>query len=46
MTNPGQFEAPLGITMRELLDLAGGIRDGHRAEVLDAGWLVDADAHR
>ncbi len=26
---PGQFEAPLGITLRELLDLAGGIRDGH-----------------
>ena len=27
--NPGQFEAPLGITMRELLDLAGGMREGH-----------------
>ena len=26
---PGQYEAPLGITMRELLDLAGGMRDGH-----------------
>ncbi len=25
--NPGQFEAPLGITLRELLDLAGGMRD-------------------
>ena len=25
--NPGQFEAPLGITMRELIDLAGGMRD-------------------
>ena len=24
---PGQYEAPLGITMRELLDMAGGIRD-------------------
>jgi NADH-quinone oxidoreductase subunit F len=23
--NPGQFEAPLGITLRELIDLAGGI---------------------
>ncbi len=29
VTNPGQFEAPLGITLRELLDLAGGVRDGH-----------------
>lgn len=26
--NPGQFEAPLGITLRELLDLAGGMRAG------------------
>lgn len=29
VNNPGQFEAPLGITMRELIDMAGGIRDGH-----------------
>ena len=26
--NPGQIEAPLGITLRELLDLSGGMRDG------------------
>ncbi|MGI8576844.1 MAG: NADH-quinone oxidoreductase subunit NuoF [Nocardioidaceae bacterium] len=26
---PGQYEAPLGITLRELLDLAGGVRAGH-----------------
>jgi NADH-quinone oxidoreductase subunit F len=26
---PGQYEAPLGITLRELLDLAGGLRPGH-----------------
>ncbi|CAB4863224.1 unannotated protein [freshwater metagenome] len=26
--NPGQIEAPLGITLRELLDLAGGMREG------------------
>ncbi|MFY0409902.1 NADH-quinone oxidoreductase subunit NuoF, partial [Solicola sp. PLA-1-18] len=26
--NPGQFEAPLGITLRQLLDLAGGMREG------------------
>ena len=36
VTNPGQFEAPLGITMRELIDLAGGMRGGQQAEVLDA----------
>ena len=27
--NPGQFEAPFGITMRELIEMAGGIREGH-----------------
>jgi len=26
---PGQYEAPLGITMRELLDISGGVREGH-----------------
>lgn len=25
---PGQFEAPLGITLRELIDLGGGMREG------------------
>ncbi|MFZ2509515.1 MAG: NADH-quinone oxidoreductase subunit NuoF [Gordonia sp. (in: high G+C Gram-positive bacteria)] len=29
VTRPGQYEAPLGITLRELLELAGGIRAGH-----------------
>ncbi|WP_448223247.1 NADH-quinone oxidoreductase subunit NuoF [Gordonia iterans] len=29
VTRPGQYEAPLGITLRELLDRAGGIRAGH-----------------
>ena len=27
--NPGQFEAPLGITLREILELSGGVREGH-----------------
>ena len=43
---PGQYEAPLGITLRELLDMAGGMRDRPQAEVLDPGRLVDADVHR
>ena len=30
VARPGQYEAPLGVTMRELLDMAGGIRAGHR----------------
>ncbi|NMO03803.1 NADH-quinone oxidoreductase subunit NuoF [Gordonia sp. TBRC 11910] len=29
VTHPGQYEAPLGITLRELLERAGGIRAGH-----------------
>ncbi|HYN28296.1 MAG TPA: NADH-quinone oxidoreductase subunit NuoF [Dermatophilaceae bacterium] len=29
--HPGQYEAPLGITLRELLDLAGGMRDPEKA---------------
>ena len=29
VTRPGQYEAPLGITLRELLHYAGGIRTGH-----------------
>jgi NADH-quinone oxidoreductase subunit F len=29
VTNPGQYEAPLGITLRTLIELAGGMRHGH-----------------
>jgi NADH-quinone oxidoreductase subunit F len=29
VTRPGQYEAPLGVTLRELLDLAGGMRNGN-----------------
>jgi len=29
VTTPGQYEAPLGVTLRDLLDLAGGVRAGH-----------------
>ncbi|HET8971391.1 MAG TPA: NADH-ubiquinone oxidoreductase-F iron-sulfur binding region domain-containing protein, partial [Candidatus Nanopelagicales bacterium] len=29
VNNPGVFEAALGTTMRELLEYAGGVRDGH-----------------
>ncbi|MGX6512807.1 NADH-quinone oxidoreductase subunit NuoF [Rhodococcus sp. SJ-2] len=35
--NPGQYEAPLGITLRELLDLAGGVRHGHRLKFWTPG---------
>ena len=37
VNNPGIFEAPLGITMRELLGYAGGIRDGHNLKFFVVG---------
>ena len=43
---PGQYEAPLGITLRELLEMAGGMREGHEAEVLDSRRLVHARSSR
>jgi len=35
--NPGQFEAPLGITLRALLELSGGMREGHRLKFWTPG---------
>jgi len=37
VTRPGQYEAPLGITLRQLLDLAGGIREGHQLKFWTPG---------
>ncbi len=37
VARPGQFEAPLGITLRELLDLSGGIRAGHELKFWTPG---------
>ena len=37
VTTPGQYEAPLGITLRELLDYAGGIRAGHELKFWTPG---------
>lgn len=37
VNNPGQFEAPFGITMRELLEYAGGVRDGHKLKFWTPG---------
>lgn len=34
---PGQFEAPLGITLRQLLDLSGGMRAGHQLKFFTPG---------
>ncbi|TWP37308.1 NADH-quinone oxidoreductase subunit NuoF [Leekyejoonella antrihumi] len=37
VTRPGQYEAPLGITLRELVDMAGGIREGHQLKFWTPG---------
>jgi len=34
---PGQYEAPLGITLRELIDLGGGVREGHELKFWTPG---------
>ncbi|WP_122262837.1 NADH-quinone oxidoreductase subunit NuoF [Ornithinimicrobium cerasi] len=48
VTRPGQYEAPLGITLRELLEMAGGVRDGHRLKFWTPGGSstpIFTDAH-
>ncbi len=34
---PGQFEAPLGVTLRQLLELSGGMREGHELKFWTPG---------
>jgi NADH-quinone oxidoreductase subunit F len=34
---PGQYEAPLGITLRQLIDLGGGMREGHELKFWTPG---------
>ena len=48
VNNPGQFEAPLGITLRELLEISGGIREGHKLKFWTPGGSstpIFTDAH-
>lgn len=48
VTNPGQFEAPLGITLRELLEISGGVRKGHKLKFWTPGGSstpIFTDAH-
>ncbi|NBQ42808.1 MAG: NADH oxidoreductase (quinone) subunit F, partial [Mycobacteriaceae bacterium] len=37
VNRPGQYEAPLGITLRELLEYAGGVRSGHQLKFWTPG---------
>ena len=48
VNNPGQFEAPLGITLRELLEISGGVRSGHKLKFWTPGGSstpIFTDAH-
>jgi NADH-quinone oxidoreductase subunit F len=42
VTKPGQYEAPFGTTLRELLELAGGIRNGNRLKFWTPGGSSSA----
>jgi NADH-quinone oxidoreductase subunit F len=37
VNRPGQFEAPLGITLRQLIDLGGGMREGRELKFWTPG---------
>ncbi|MEV4868236.1 NADH-quinone oxidoreductase subunit NuoF [Streptomyces syringium] len=37
VAGPGQYEAPLGITLRQLLEMSGGMRPGHRLKFWTPG---------
>lgn len=37
VNRPGQFEAPMGITLGQLIDLAGGVRNGHQLKFFTPG---------
>ena len=48
VNRPGQYEAPLGITLRELIDMAGGMRNGHKLKFWTPGGSstpLFTDAH-
>ena len=48
VTRPGQYEAPLGVTLREVLAMAGGVRAGHRLKFWTPGGSstpILTDAH-
>ncbi|CAO5232169.1 NADH-quinone oxidoreductase subunit NuoF [Frankia sp. AgKG'84/4] len=37
VTRPGQYEAPMGTTLRELLEMAGGVRGGRKLKAWTPG---------
>jgi NADH-quinone oxidoreductase subunit F len=39
VVRPGVYEQPMGITLRELIELAGGVRDGNRLKAVVPGGI-------
>ena len=37
LNNPGNFEVPMGIPFKELLEMAGGVRNGHKLKAVIPG---------
>ncbi|MGK2309016.1 NADH-quinone oxidoreductase subunit NuoF [Cutibacterium sp. V947] len=37
LAHPGQYEAPMGITLRQLLEISGGMREGHELKFFTPG---------
>ncbi|MDQ4037361.1 MAG: NADH-quinone oxidoreductase subunit NuoF, partial [Actinomycetota bacterium] len=37
VARPGQYEAPMGTTLRELLEMCGGVREGHQLKFWTPG---------
>jgi len=37
VNNPGNFEVPLGISFKDLLEMAGGVRNGHKLKAVIPG---------
>ena len=44
VNKPGNYEIKLGTPFKDLLEMAGGVRNGHTAQGRDSGRIVDADA--
>ena len=44
VNKPGNFEIKLGTPFKDLLEMAGGVRNGHKLKARDPGRLVDAGA--
>lgn len=46
VNHPGVFEIPFGTTIREIIDLAGGVADGHEVRLVQLGGASGCIASR